>query len=121
MIRKIIFTLPFVILGCNKQSSLNQLQSKRIDTFFVTKIDSTENSYFLSCKLVKESKNFVLVSPKVETGNCEEISIGKKYKMDIDFQSIMAGDYGDYIIDGKEFPIETIIAFTNGLKGLCIQ
>ena len=41
--------------------------------------------------------------------------------MDLKFQSTMAGDYGNYIIFGKEFPIETLIAFTDDLEGLCLK
>lgn len=110
----------FYLVSCNQRTRQDLAYSSEKMDFVVLKIDSTENSYFLDCKLKKNDKDFVLVSPKVETENCKKIVIGKSYKMNIDFQSIMAGDYGGYIIDGKEFPIETLIAFTNDLDGLCL-
>lgn len=108
------------LVSCNQRTGQDLADSSKKMEFVVLKIDSTENSYFLDCKLKENHKDFVLVSPKIETDNCRRIAIGKNYKMNIDFQSIMAGDYGDYIIDGKEFSIETLLAFTNDLEGLCL-
>src|SRR5690606_9864498 len=115
----IIFIGFLYVISCNHHTGRNLIESTDKMEFIILKIDSTENSYFLDCKLIKDDKEFVLVSPKVESNNCREIITGREYKMSVDFQSFMAGDYGDYVIDGKEFPLETVIAFTNELKGLC--
>lgn len=115
----VILLIALYLVSCSQKIRKDLAGSSKKMDFLVVKIDSTENSYFLNCKLIKDDKEFVLVSPKVESNNCREIITGREYKMSVDFQSFMAGDYGDYVIDGKEFPLETVIAFTNELKGLC--
>lgn len=107
-------------VSCNQRAGQNLTNSSNKTEFTVVKIDSTENSYFLDCKLKSDNRDFVLVSLKGEKNNCKKITINETYKINIDFQSIMAGDYGGYSIFGKEFPIETLIAFTNDLEGLCL-
>lgn len=116
----IVSTLLF-FLSCNRQvlSELD-LPKQRFETFEVSKIDSTSNAYFIECER-KNRQPIVIVSWKEETENCyEKIQVRKKYSMNLKVETFMAGDYDGYIIDGKEYPLETIIAFTDDLKGLCV-
>lgn len=106
------------LIGCSRKNNYNTQES--VQSIEIIAIDSAENSYFVKCKSKENNKEFVLISPKVEINDCLKIGIGNKYKLRIDFQSFMAGDYGNYIVDGEEFSIDTVLAFSKDLQGLCL-
>lgn len=116
----LILVIAVVCVQCSKQIMLQELPSKRIDTFFVTKIDSTKNNYIID-GLIGKNQKFVLISPKQKgSENCDKLTVGDKYTLNLEFETFAMGDFDGYKVDEREFPLETSIAYSPDLIGLCI-
>lgn len=107
-----------LIYGCSRQNVFFKEDGKEVVK--IIQIDSTDNAYFMHCQS-KEIHDFILVSWKREVDKClKKVEIGGKYIIDIDIETFEGGDYDGYMVDGKEFTKETIVAYTDDLQGLCL-
>lgn len=108
--------------SCTTQKIYRTVNYQKKYDIKIEKIDSTSNNYLLNFRIVNNKDGFLLISPKIKEKNkCNKIKLYSNYKINLKFDSYMSGEYGGYIIDEKEYPITTIIAFSKNLKGLCIK
>ena len=99
-----------------------KIDTKKIVSFEVAKIDSVNHAYLIEGKF-SDGQKLVLVSEKKRNSKCKNrLEVGKAYTMKLDFESFAAGEFDGYNLFGKEYPLETAISFDDRiLNGLCIK
>ena len=107
----------FSLLSCGTKKNYQKT------TFMVNNIDSTQNWYLINSTLINDNKNFIILSPKLNTtiNKCKQITIDSEYSNQLIFESYTHENNGGYTIDGIVFPTETTFAFSKKIKGLCLK